>query len=180
MRIKKEDSILLAVDFQEKLMPVIKNNEEIAKTVVKLVKGCNAVDVPVMVTQQYTKGLGDTIEEIKNEIKDFSYIEKSTFSCCGGQDFMEALKATGKNTVILTGVEAHICVLQTALDLLENGYKVFLVYDCIGSRNNNDKKYAGRRMCDAGAIGTTYESVLFELCGGASEPGFREISKIVK
>ncbi len=180
MRLIKEDAILLAVDFQEKLMPAIKNNEEIAKTIAKLAKGCQVLDVPILVTQQYTKGLGDTIPELKEEINEFNYIEKSTFSCCGGSDFMDVLKATGKKTVILTGVESHICVQQTCLDLLENGYKVFLVYDAIGSRKNQDLKYAGRRMCDAGAIGTTYESVLFELTGGATNPAFREISKIVK
>src|SRR5665648_933389 len=93
---------------------------------------------------------------------------------------MPAMKNSGKRTVLLTGIEAHVCVQQTALDLLEEGYQVFLVNDAVSSRDNTDKKYAQRRICEAGAVGTTYEAVLFELLGGAKEDGFKQISGIVK
>lgn len=180
MILKKEESVLVAIDFQEKLMPAMKMKEELEATVGKLIKGCKILNLPIIVSQQYTKGLGETIPTIKEAIGDFEPIEKTSFSCCGETTFMEALKQTGKKTVIITGIEAHICVQQTVLELLEQGYNVFLVNDCIGSRNNNDKKYAVRRMTESGAIGTTYESVLFELCKNAKADGFKEISKLVK
>lgn len=180
MKIDRNDSVLVVIDFQEKLMPAIKANDELEKAVVKLIKGCRVLNVPIIVTQQYTKGLGETLPSIKEALGEFEPVEKTYFSCCGEPTYMEALEKTGKKTVIIAGIEAHICVQQTVLDLLEKGYKVFIVHDCIGSRNNNDKKYAGRRMTDSGAIGTTYESVLFELCLHAKAEGFKEISGIVK
>ncbi|MFA5527014.1 MAG: hydrolase [Peptostreptococcales bacterium] len=180
MKIKREDCVLVAVDFQERLLPVIKGNEQLEDTVCKLIEGCKVFNVPILVTQQYTKGIGRTTEKIAKAIGDFDPIEKITFSACDEPEFCRLLEETGKKTVLLTGTEAHICVLQTGLDLLERGYKVYLVMDCIGSRDNNDKKYAGRRMSEAGAIGVTYESVLFELCHIAGTPEFKQISKIVK
>ncbi|MCG8483235.1 MAG: hydrolase [Clostridia bacterium] len=180
MILKREESILVAIDFQEKLMPAVKMNEELEKTVAKLIQGCKILDLPIIVSQQYTKGLGETIPSIKEVLGTFDPIEKTSFSCCGEETFIKALKETGKKSVIIAGIEAHICVQQTVLDLLELGYNVFLVNDCVGSRNNNDKKYAVRRMTESGAIGTTYESVLFELCRNAKADGFKEISKLVK
>lgn len=190
LKIKKEDAVLVAIDFQQKLMPVMKNADELERTMEKLIKGCRHVGVPILVTQQYTKGLGATVEPLINALEapldenigeaEFAPIEKTTFSAMGEPEFVKALEATGKKTVIITGIEAHICVQQTTLDLLEACYNVFLVNDAVASRSNMDKKYAVRRMSDAGAIGTTYESVLFELVGGAKQPGFKQISAIVK
>lgn len=179
-RIRKHDAVLVLVDFQERLMPVMKNNEELTDTVVKLVRGCHVMGVPILVTQQYTKGLGPTIFAIHEALGDYSPIEKTTFSAMGEPAFRAALEESGRKTVILAGIETHVCVQQTALDLLAEGYQVFLVNDGVSSRSNSDKKYAKRRMAEAGAVGTTYEAVLFELCGGAREPGFKEISAIVK
>lgn len=180
MKLKKEECILVAIDFQEKLMPVIKNNEDIEATICKLMEGCQVMQVPALVTQQYTKGMGKTTEKIAATLGAFEPIEKISFSACGEPEFMSRLEASGRKAVIMTGVESHICVLQTTLDLLEKGYRVYLAMDCVGSRNNSDKKYAGRRMAEAGAIITTYESLLFELCGSAGAPEFKAISKIVK
>ncbi len=180
MRLEREDSALVVIDFQEKLMPAIKSIEEIEKTVVKLIKGCRILNIPIIVTQQYSKGLGETVSSIKETMGEASPVEKTSFSCMGEPTFIQELEKTKKKSVIIVGIEAHVCVLQTVLDLLESGYKVFVVQDGIGSRNNNDKKYAGRRMTQSGAIGTTYESVLFELCKNAKTEGFKEISKIVK
>ena len=98
----------------------------------------------------------------------------------GESAFVEALEKLGRKTVIIAGIEAHVCVQQTVIDLLEKGYTIFVANDCIASRSNTDKKYAQRRMGDAGAVGTTFESILFELLGGAKEPGFKQISAIVK
>lgn len=181
LKINKEDAVLVAIDFQERLMPAMKNSKELCEKMVKLTKGCMIMGLPILTTQQYTKGLGETVPEIKEAMGDkFSPIEKTSFSAMGEPEFVKALEGTGKRTVILTGIEAHVCVQLTALDLLEAGYQVFLVMDAVASRDNNDKKYAQRRISDSGAMGTTYEAVLFELVGGAREEGFKQISAIVK
>ena len=181
LKIDKRDAILVAIDFQERIMPAMKNNKELEEKMVKLTTGCMELGIPSVITQQYTKGLGMTIPSLQEAFGDtFRPIEKTSFSAMGEETFVNALSVSGKRTVILTGIEAHVCVQQTALDLIEAGYDVFLVVDAIASRDNNDKKYAQRRISEAGAVCTTYESVLFELVGGAREEGFKQISAIVK
>lgn len=184
-KIEKDDAIFVAIDFQEKLMPAMKQNEELGAATEKLIKGLNVLNIPTIFTQQYTKGLGMTVDNLQKAYtetcdKEFSFVEKTSFSAMKEPDFAIGLKNSGKNTVIISGIESHICVQLTVLDLLEMGYNVFVVNDCIGSRSNNDKKYAQRRMSDAGAIGTTMEAVLFEICGGAKDPSFKQISALVK
>lgn len=179
-RIIREDAILVMVDFQERLMPAMKDAEALEKSVVKLVQGIRTLEVPVLVTQQYTKGLGATIPAIAKTLVEFSPIEKTDFSATGEIDFLEALNETGKTTVILCGIETHVCVAQTALHLLELGYDVFLVEDAVSSRDKNDKKCAIKRMVQAGARPVTVEAVLFELLVTAKAAEFKEISRIVK
>ncbi len=189
-RLKKEDTVLVAIDFQEKLMPAMKNKEEVEAAAAKLIKGCRILGVPVIITQQYTKGLGQTVGDILAALNEpledtaepetFQIVEKTSFSSMNEPAFVQALKDLGRKNVIIAGVEAHVCVQQTVLDLLDNGYTVFVANDCISSRNNEDKKYSQRRMGDAGAVGTTFESILFELLIGSKEPGFKQISALVK
>lgn len=190
LKLIKEEAIFVGIDFQERLMPAMKNKEELEETAVKLVKGCRILGVPILMTQQYTKGLGPTTADITKALTcelgedlpetTFSPVEKTSFSAMGEPAFVEALEKSGRKMVIIAGIEAHVCVQQTVIDLLEKGYHVFVANDCISSRSNTDKKYSQRRMGDAGAVGTTYESILFELCGGAREPGFKQISALVK
>lgn len=190
LKLKKQDAVLVGIDFQERLMPAMKNKEELEASVGKLVKGCRILGVPVIMTQQYTKGLGSTIPSIAAAVtesfdgdsaeEEFRPVEKTSFSAMGEPAFVQELEKIGRKTVIIAGIEAHVCVQQTVMDLLESGYTVFVANDCISSRSNTDKKYSQRRMGDAGAIGTTYESILFELCGGAKDPGFKQISALVK
>lgn len=179
-RLNREDTILVMIDFQERLMPVMKDHQELEEAVIKLVRGIRTLDVPVIVTQQYTKGLGPTIQPIADALGAFSPIEKTDFSAAAELDFLEALNASKKTTVVLCGIETHVCVAQTALILLELGYDVFLVEDGVSSRSKNDKKSAIKRMIQAGARPVTVEGVLFELLGTAKAPEFKEISKIVK
>ena len=189
-RLVKEDTVLVGIDFQERILPAMKNKEELEEAAVKLVKGCRTLGVPVIITQQYTKGLGPTIPSVtaaatepvgeETTAAEFHPIEKTSFSAMGEPDFVEVLEKLGRKTVIIAGIEAHVCVQQTVIDLLEKGYNVFVANDCISSRTNTDKKYSQRRMGDAGAVGTTLESILFELLKGAKEPGFKQISAIVK
>ncbi|MBN2613335.1 MAG: isochorismatase family protein [Bacteroidales bacterium] len=133
-----------------------------------------------MVTQQYTKGLGETVSELGQHLGDMRKIEKLSFSCCGEPVFLQQLESTGKKTVIVAGIETHVCVLQTVLDLLELGYQPVIVEDCTSSRKFNDKKIALERMRDEGTIITTFESLLFELCKVAGNEKFKAISKLVK
>lgn len=190
LKLKREDAVLVGIDFQERLMPAMKNGDEVEAAAIKLIKGCRILGVPVIMTQQYTKGLGSTVPDLAEALTEpigeetvaaeFQPVEKTSFSAMGEPVFVEALKKLGRKTVIIAGVEAHVCVQQTVIDLLESGYTVFIANDCISSRSNNDKKYSQRRMGDAGAVGTTSESILFELLRGAKEPGFKQISALVK
>lgn len=180
MRLNKENTIGLVIDMQEKLLPHIHNNEAIFNSNLKMVQGLRSLSVPIIVTQQYTKGLGNTVPEINNAIGNFSYIEKQTFSCYREPAFIKVMNRSGKRNVVITGIESHICVLQTALDLLYNNFTPVIVTDAIGSRFEEDKRIALWRMRDVGCIMTTTESILFELCRTAGTPEFKEISKLVK
>ncbi len=181
MRIVAKDTLGLVVDFQERLMPVINKKEEVIETSVKLMKGLQILEVPVVVTQQYTKGLGMTVPAIQEVLDSpFIYQEKISFSCVGESNIVDVMKEYNKSNVIVCGVEAHICVLQTVIDLIDLGYQVIVVEDCISSRKVNDKVVAIERMKKEGAIITTYESILFELTEKAGSEKFREISSLVK
>lgn len=178
--IKKDDAVLVAIDFQERLMPAMADPKSLEATVIKLAKGIKALDIPVIVTQQYTKGLGETVTPIREALGDYQPIDKTTFSALGQPDFVQVLEASGKKTVILAGIEAHICVQQTAIELIDRGYSVYIIQDCIASRKESDNLCSQQRMAAAGAVITTYESVLYELLRGAKADGFKAVSAIVK
>ena len=180
MKIKAEDCVFVQVDVQEKLFPHISNKEELEKNLLILVKGLKLHNIPIIVNEQYKKGIGETIPSLKELIDSYPHFEKTTFSCCGNEDGLTAIKATGKKFVILAGIETHVCVLQTALDLLEEGLQPVLVTDCVNSRKEKDKEMAIMRLVQAGVIPTTYESLLFELTVNAKNPCFKEISSLVK
>lgn len=180
MRFNVDDTLLLVIDIQEKLVPVMKEKELLINNTRILIKGLEILQVPNIVTQQYTKGLGMTIKEISDVIDNFNYFEKLTFSSYSEKCIRNAVKDYGKKCIIVCGIEAHICVLQTVLDLLEDGYQVIVVEDCISSRKEHDKVVALNRMRDTGAIITTYESILFELTYVAGTTTFKSISKLIK
>lgn len=180
MRIKKDNTIAVVVDVQEKLFPFISENEKLSDNIVKLIKGLKALGIEIIVTVQYSKGLGETIKPVKEALGTFQHLEKMSFSCCGFPDFMEIIKNSGKKNIIVCGIESHVCVLQTTLDLLESGFQPVLIEDCVSSRNLNDKKFAIKRMRQEGAIISTYESILFELLEVSGTDTFKAISKIVK
>jgi nicotinamidase-related amidase len=180
MKIKAEDCVFVQVDVQEKLFPHISNKEELEKNLLILVKGLKLHNIPIIVNEQYKKGIGETIPSLKELTDSYPHFEKTTFSCCGNEDGLAAIKATSKKFVILAGIETHVCVLQTALDLLEEGLQPVLVTDCVNSRKEKDKEMAIMRLVQAGVIPTTYESLLFELTVNAKNPCFKEISSLVK
>jgi nicotinamidase-related amidase len=180
MRVLKEDTAGVIIDVQEKLYPHIFKNEQLINNLIILLKGLKVLNIPILVTQQYTKGLGPTIQPIKEELQKFSFIEKTSFSCCDEPDFKMHLSKLGKKFVIVTGIEAHVCVLQTTIDLLASGYTPVLIEDCVSSRKEKDKEIAIERMRAEGAIISTYESILFELCRYSEASEFRAITKLVK
>lgn len=181
MRIRRKHTVAVVIDVQEKIFPVISENSILENKLCRFINGLKILGVEILVTEQYTKGLGSTIESVKNSLGNYyNPVEKMSFSCCGVNTFDNKLKESGKNTVIITGIEAHVCILQTVLDLLDKGYIVVVVEDCTSSRNLNDKKIAVERMRDEGAIITTYESILFEMLEHSGTEEFKAISRIVK
>jgi nicotinamidase-related amidase len=180
MKIQREDTVAIVVDIQERLLPHIYQWEEVLQNCTKLIEGLNMLSVPLIVTQQYTKGLGITDPAVANKIAPFSYIEKISFSCYREPVFKEKLEATGKKMVLLMGIETHVCVLQTCLDLIDSGYQPVVAEDCVSSRRLQDKAVAIERMRQEGARITTLESILFELTRCAGTETFKNISRLVK
>lgn len=180
MRILKEEAVLLLVDLQEKLYPHIVEKEDLLRKTAILIQGIKALNIPRMVTEQYPKGLGKTIPQIGNLVKDVVPLEKISFSCMDDQDIRRHLKNLGKRFVILAGIEAHVCILQTAVDLSHQGYTPVIVTDCISSRNTCSKETALQRFSQEGIILSSAESVLFELLRYAGSEEFKTISRLVK
>jgi len=180
MRILKERSAALIIDVQEKLYPFIFENEILTKNISKLIEGLKIINIPIFITEQYVKGLGPTIAPIANIIGDHPRIEKMAFSCCDEPSLMEGIVVSGKENIIIAGIESHVCVLQTVIDLKSNGYLPVVVQDCVSSRSENDKRMAIERMRQEGATITTVESILFELLRYSGTEQFKGISKLVK
>jgi isochorismate hydrolase len=180
MRITKDNTSAVIVDIQERLFPHMYKREELERNVGILIKGLNLLNVPLLLTEQYSKGLGKTIPSISDNIDNIEPIEKISFSCCDESRFLKELNMLNKKFVILAGIETHVCILQTVLDLIENGFHPVLVEDCVSSRKENDKKIAVERIRSNGAIITTYESILLELCRVAGTETFKKISGLIK
>lgn len=180
MRVLTEETVGLVIDIQERLFPHISGNKEVLDNTRILLDGLRILDIPVLLTEQYRKGLGPTVPEIEEKLALYRPIEKMAFSCCDDQAFFSELEAVKKKYVLMCGIEAHVCVLQTAIDLLEKGYQPVVIEDCISSRKLNDKKVAVERMRQEGAIISTCESILFELTRVSGTDRFKLISKLVK
>ena len=180
MRILRKNTIGLVVDIQERLVPVMEEKVTFVENCIKLIQGLQILGLPIMVTQQYTKGLGETIPEIKAAITDFQFIEKKDFSCFDEPAVVAGLELAAARNVIICGIESHVCVLQTAIDLKEAGYNPVVVMDCVTSRSFDSMDLASERFRYEGIMMTSLESILFELTRSASAAEFKEISKLVK
>ena len=152
--IDKEDTVLLIVDIQDKLAAVMKERDKVIKNNLHLVELAKMIGMPVMVTEQYPRGLGTTVPEIRGALPFYRPVEKMTFDCCGQPAFLEALKEHNKSSVVLTGMESHICVLQTCIGLLRGGINVHVVQDAICSRTEDNWKIGIEFMREAGAVVT--------------------------
>lgn len=180
MRITKENSTGLIIDIQERLYPAMAEKERFLKNSKILVEGLKELQIPTVFTQQYSKGLGETLEEVSKLIEPFSFIEKTSFSCYDADEYVGFLSANQYKNIIICGIEAHVCVLQTAVDLKDAGYNPIVVADCISSRDLTNKAIALERFRHEGIMVTSAESVLFELTRSAKDTAFKAISKIVK
>lgn len=178
--LKKETSALLIIDLQEKILPVIRNVDIVIENTIKLIKGFKALNLPIYFTEQYPKGLGPTSSKFLSELKGYNAIQKMSFSCFGAEDLFTELRSKKLHQIIISGVESHVCVQQTVLDLLANDFQVNVAADAVSSRREFDFQIALDRMRALGAEITTTESILFELLEVCGTPEFKEISRIVK
>ena len=179
-RLKRAHAGLLVIDIQDKLLPFIFEKERLVRNSVLLIKGAEVLRLPVFVTEQYRKGLGVTTPEVASAIAGFAPVEKVTFSSCGAPGLNETLKAKGITDLLLCGIEAHVCVLQTCLDLVKDGFNVFVVADAVSARNPENTRLAMDRMRSAGALIVSTEMVFFELLERAATDEFKQILALVR
>jgi nicotinamidase-related amidase len=178
--LNKEDTLFLIVDVQDKLAAVMKEREKVVGNTLHLIELAKMIGVPVTVTEQYPKGLGPTVKEIREALPSYRPIEKITFDCCGEPPFLEELNEKKRRTIVLSGMETHICVLQTCIGLLKNGFTVHLVRDAVCSRTKENWRTGVEFMRDAGAVVTGTETVLFQLLKTAGTEEFKKISQRIK
>jgi len=176
-----DKAALVVIDVQEKLAPAM-DQELYGQLVLDtnlLIEGFKAMELPIIATEQYPKGLGHTVTELAG-VTDQHCVEKVSFSCCGADAFTAALEKSGAKQVLIAGMETHVCVLQTVLDLLDRGYVVHLVRDAVCSRFKSDYEAALNIAAQAGAVVTTTEAALFQLVKGAGTDIFKVVSKLVR
>jgi len=175
-----ENSVLIIIDVQEKLLRVIHEKDKLLDNLLKLIRGVQVLGMPVILVEQYPQGLGPTIPEIISLLPDIQSIPRLSFSCCGEKRFLKELEALNRKQVLITGIESHVCVYQSTIDLLNAGYELHVVTDCVSSRTPENKKIALHRMNSAGAKLTSTEMALFELLRVAGGEKFKAISRIIK
>jgi len=178
--LNRKEAALLIVDVQQKINAVMQAGPLVVDSTVNLIKACRTLAVPIFITEQYPQGLGPTEPAILDALGHPQPIQKMTFSCCGADELNSGLQAGSIRQVILTGIECHVCVQQTALDLLARDLQVHVPKDAVSSRKRLDYETALERMSKAGVVLTTVESVLFELLEKAGTPEFKEVTRLIK
>ncbi len=180
MLIQSEKSLLLVIDVQERLTPAIFDAPRLTANIVRLLKAAELLEVPVLATEQYPRGLGPTLDEVADLIPGGAMVEKIHFSAMSEPGFAERLKATERKQIVVVGMEAHICVLQTALELRQAGYEVFAVDDGMGSRVRANTDLAIERMRPTGIQVVATEMVVFEWAHRADRDCFKQLSALIK
>lgn len=178
--LKKANTGLIVVDVQGKLARLVHESEQVIENIITLIKGAQILEMSVIWVEQYPKGLGPTVEEIQNQLKDKLAIEKMTFSAYKNKDFKEAIEATGCNSFLLTGIESHVCVYQTGADLVANNYEIEIVEDAVSSRTEGNKEIGIKKLNSLGVKSTTVEMSLFELMETAEYANFKSVSELIK
>ncbi len=183
MKIDRRNTVLVVIDVQEKLMPVIDRSAEVILNIERLVRGCHILGVPAILTEQYVKGLGPTVDRVRRALEEtsgYEPIEKSCFSAYGCEAFSTRLASLGRKQVLIAGVETHVCVYQTVQDLLARDVSVSVIADAVSSRTPQNREIALQRLVSDGAKLSSTEMALFELTVTAGTDQFRAISRLVK
>jgi len=178
--LKKSGTILIILDIQEKLASVMNKREQVVRNCLHLIETAKLLSIPVILTEQYPKGLGPTVSEINDALPSYKPFTKMSFDCCREEGFLEKITHSHKKQVLLSGMETHICVLQTCLSLLKEGFAVHIVGDAVCSRKKADFITGIEMMRSAGAVITGTETAIFQLLEKAGTDEFREISKRIK
>ncbi len=183
-------SVLVVIDLQGKLVDMVARPKMVLAATVRLLKLAELFRVPVILTEQYPKGLGPTHPDVRNAFDALSaparLVTKTSFGCCGEPSFIDALAASqpevppGRRQVVVAGIEAHVCVMQTVLELLAGGEQVHLAWDAVSSRGEETRRHAMERMAAAGAVVTNHESVGFEWARDKNDPQFKALSALLK
>ncbi len=176
----KDNSLLVIVDIQEKLARTMPDLNRVVKNTSKMIKAAKVMDVPIVVTEQYPDGLGKTLPELESLLMNAEPIDKNTFSCCLEDRFKNALSIESRSHILLVGMEAHICVLQTALDLIGLGYSVGVIVDAVCSYKQKDMDVAEARMKHEGALLLTVEMIIYELMRSSASAEFKELLPVLK
>jgi nicotinamidase-related amidase len=179
-RLSADNTVLVIVDIQGNLAQAMVDKDLLFENVQKLIRGMNVFNIPIVITEQIPEKLGATIPEIARLLSGVEKISKASFSCCKNEQFVNKLGVLKKRQVLISGIETHICVYQTAIDLLQAGYGVHCVADAVSSRTSLNREVGIRKICEAGAMLTSTETILFELLQTADDSRFKEIFKIVK
>jgi nicotinamidase-related amidase len=178
--LESNDSVLLIIDIQDKLAAVMKERDRVVKNNLLLIELSKMLKIPVVVTEQYPKGLGRTVPEIRAVLSEYRPVEKMTFNCCSESAFLSEIRKHGRKKVIITGMETHICVLQTTAGLLQDGFIPHVVQDAVCSRTKENWKTGTEFMRDAGAVVTCTETALFQLLKVAGTEEFKAVSRMIK
>jgi nicotinamidase-related amidase len=178
--LNRAHTALLVVDVQTRLTQAVRNGQAMVGEIVKLVRGFRLLGLPIFVTEQYPKGLGHTEPGILEALGGNSAVVKATFSCCGAPDLISNIRSQGIRQILLSGTEAHVCVQQTALDLLSRDFQVQLAVDAVASRKELDYRTALDRMARSGVILTSVESALFELLEVSGTAEFKQVASLIK
>lgn len=178
--INREESVLIVIDIQDKLFQAMYNKEDLLTIAAKTIRGAKVFNLPIIVTEQIPEKLGVTIPEIAVELEGIERISKSSFSSWGESKFREKIKAVNCPKAVIIGIESHICVYQTAADLINNGYEVHIVADAVSSRTKENSDIGLAAIKSSGGHITSMEMFLFEILGAAENAGFKDIQKIVK
>lgn len=176
----RSQAALLIVDVQESFRKHIQEFADLSRNITILVEASKILQLPVFVTEQYPQGLGKTVAEITACLGDHQLFEKSCFSCCGAESFLNALNDSGRKQIVVCGIEAHVCISQTVHDLLQQGYLPHVVSDAVGSRVPRNKEIGIRKMSASGAVITSVEMALFEMLVESGTEKFKAIQRLVK
>ncbi|NLD38842.1 MAG: hydrolase [Desulfatiglans sp.] len=174
------NTILAVIDIQGNLAHAMHDKESLFKAAGQLINGSKCLDIPIILTEQNPKGLGPTIPEIRGLMPDVTSIPKISFSCCKERAFLDEVKKINKRQILISGIESHICIYQTTVELIDMGYEVHIVTDAVASRDPKNKELALKKMEHMGATMTCVEMALFELMKTAEHSRFRDIVKIIK